>query len=67
VKVCWQVTGCRKDPWALANPFQAEQEKPERDRGCYLAPELYDAPEERRVWNSTRELAYDSAEGGLGP
>src|SRR5215217_5061831 len=28
MKVCWQVTGTRKDPWAAANPFVVEEEKP---------------------------------------
>jgi hypothetical protein len=49
MKVCWQVTGTRKDPWATANPFEVEQEKPEEERGRYLDPALYDAPEEQRV------------------
>ena len=49
MKVCWQVTGSRKDPWAAANPFEVEQEKPEEDRGRYLDPSLYDAPEEQKV------------------
>jgi hypothetical protein len=49
MKVCWQLTGTRKDPWAAANPFEVEQEKPEEERGRYLDPSLYDAPEEQRV------------------
>jgi hypothetical protein len=49
MKVCWQVTGTRKDPWAAANPFEVEQEKPEEEPGRYLDPSLYDAPEEQRV------------------
>jgi hypothetical protein len=49
MKVCWQVTGTRKDRWAAANPFEVEQEKPEEERGRYLEPSLYDAPEEQRV------------------
>jgi hypothetical protein len=49
MKVCWQLTGSRKDRWATANPFEVEQEKPEEERGRYLDPSLYDAPEERRV------------------
>jgi hypothetical protein len=49
MKVCWQVTGSRKDPWAAANPFEVEQEKPQEERGRYLEPSLYDAPEEQRV------------------
>jgi len=49
MKVCWQLTGTRKDPWAAANPFEVEQEKPQEERGRYLEPGLYDAPEEQRV------------------
>jgi hypothetical protein len=49
MKVCWQVTGSRKDPWAAANPVEVEQEKPQEDRGRYLQPDLYGAPEEQRV------------------
>lgn len=49
MKVCWQVTGSRKDPWAAANPFVVEEEKPQEERGRYLQPDLYDAPEEQSV------------------
>jgi hypothetical protein len=49
MKVCWQLTGSRKDRWAAANPFEVEQEKREEERGRYLEPSLYDAPEEQRV------------------
>ena len=49
MKVCWQLTGTRKDAWAAANPFEVEQEKPQEERGRYLQPDLYDAPAEQRV------------------
>jgi hypothetical protein len=49
MRVCWQVTGSRKDPWAAANPFEVEEEKSPEDRGHYLQPDLYNAPEEQRV------------------
>ena len=49
MKVCWQVTGTRKDPWAAANPFEVEEEKPQEERGRYLQPDLYDAPEEQSI------------------
>ena len=49
MKVCWHVTGSRKDPWAAANPFVVEQEKPQEERGRYLQPDLYGAPEEQSV------------------
>ena len=37
VKVCWQVTGVRKDAWAEANRIPVEAE-----RGRYLHPELFE-------------------------
>jgi hypothetical protein len=49
MKICWQVTGVRKDRWAEANPMEVEQEKPEENRGRYLHPGLYGEPEERSV------------------
>jgi hypothetical protein len=48
MKICWQLTGSRKDPSAAAHPFEVEQEKREEERGRYLEPSLYDAPEEQR-------------------
>jgi hypothetical protein len=48
-KVCWQVTGTRRDRWAAANPVEVEPEKPEAERGRYLEPGLYDQPEEKKV------------------
>jgi len=49
MQICWQVTGTRRDRSAQANPFQVEQDKTEEERGRYLEPSLYDAPEEQRV------------------
>jgi hypothetical protein len=46
-KVCWQVTGVRKDPWAEANRIEAEADKPEHERGTYLHPEAHNMPESR--------------------
>jgi hypothetical protein len=41
VKVSWQVTGVRKDPYAEAHRIPDEEEKPDTERGRYLHPELY--------------------------
>jgi hypothetical protein len=49
MKVSWQVTGIRKDPWANANRIQVEEEKPDKERGYYLHPDLYGQPEERGI------------------
>jgi hypothetical protein len=40
------VTGVRHDAYANAHRIQVEEEKSEQDRGTYLHPELFGAPEE---------------------
>jgi hypothetical protein len=51
MKVSWQVTGIRHDAWADAHRIPVEEAKPERERGYYLAPELFGAPPEKRmIW-----------------
>jgi hypothetical protein len=47
MKVSWQVTGVRKDPYAKAHPIQVEEDKPER--GYYIHPYLYDEPAEKGI------------------
>ena len=49
MEVSWQVTGIRKDPWANADRIQVEEEKPDKERGYYLHPDLYDQPEESGI------------------
>jgi len=44
VKVSWQVTGVRKDPFALAHSAPTEEAKPDAERGTYLHPESYGKP-----------------------
>jgi len=44
VKVSWQVTGIRNDPYAANNPMQVEVDKPANERGTYLYPEGYGQP-----------------------
>jgi len=44
VKVSWQVTGIRHDPWANAHRTIVEQAKPEEEQGTYLDPEDYGQP-----------------------
>lgn len=41
LKVSWQVTGIRQDPYAEAHRIPVEPMKPEGERGTYLHPELY--------------------------
>jgi hypothetical protein len=49
MKVSWQVTGIRQDPWAEEHRIQVEPEKLPKDKGKYLNPELYGQPEEMAV------------------
>jgi hypothetical protein len=41
MKICWQVTGIRRDAWAVANPINVETTKREGERNHYLHPSLY--------------------------
>ena len=47
-KVSWQVSGVRDDTWEKAHPMEVEADKG-ADRGHYLTPELYGAPETERI------------------
>ena len=48
-EVSWQLTGVRQDRYAQSNPLVPEQEKGASERGYYLNPELFGAPEEKSV------------------
>jgi hypothetical protein len=49
MKVSWQVTGIRKDPWANAHRISVEEDKPAKERGYYTYPELYGQPKEKGI------------------
>jgi hypothetical protein len=49
MKVSWQVTGIRKDPWGTANRIKVEEEKPGKERNYYLNPDLYNQPAEKSI------------------
>jgi hypothetical protein len=49
VKVSWQVTGIRRDPWASANRIAVEEEKAAEDKGRYLHPELRGQTQEAQI------------------
>ena len=44
LKVSWQVTGIRQDPWANDHRIPVEQAKPADDVGTYLYPQGYKLP-----------------------
>ena len=49
MKVSWQVTGIRHDPYASAHRSPVEVEKSESERGYYLHPELFGQPPEKGI------------------
>ena len=57
MKVSWQVTGIRQDPWAEANVKPVEEDKAVDELGFYLAPESYGQPEEKGIaWARDPEM-----------
>jgi len=57
-KVSWQVTGIRQDAWANANRIPVELDKPAKDKGRYVHPELVEGGEPitglNRRWSHRR-------------
>jgi hypothetical protein len=49
LKVSWQVTGIRQDPYANEHRIPVEEDKAPDDRGKYLHPELYGQPETMQI------------------
>ncbi len=49
MKVSWQVTGVRRDPYAEVHRVQVEVEKNENEKGMYLHPEEYGQLKERGI------------------
>ena len=49
VKVSWQITGVRQDAFAKAHPLVVEQDKPVKEKGFYINPELYGQPEQKQT------------------
>ncbi|OFV96997.1 MAG: hypothetical protein A3H94_06075 [Acidobacteria bacterium RIFCSPLOWO2_02_FULL_60_20] len=49
MKVSWQVTGIRQDPYAEAHRIKVEEDKPADERGYYLHPEDYGQPKEKGI------------------
>jgi hypothetical protein len=49
MKISWQVTGTRHDAWADAHRIPVEETKPKDERGTYLHPELFGAPQTAAV------------------
>jgi hypothetical protein len=54
IKISWQVTGVRNDAYAQKNRIVAEVDKNELEKGKYLAPELFNQPQEKRIGYSKK-------------
>jgi len=50
VKVSWQVTGVRQDPWAEANRIPGAVDKSAEEKGRYLHPAAYGQPESKSIY-----------------
>lgn len=50
VKVSWQVTGIRHDPFADAYRIPVEEEKSGDERGRYLYPDVYGKTVQESIW-----------------
>jgi len=49
MKISWQVTGIRQDPYANENRIQVEVEKPDKETGHYLHYKEYNQPIEKSI------------------
>lgn len=63
LKVSWQVTGIRHDPYAEQNRIKVEEEKPATERGKYLYPAAYGLPMSQGI----ATLPASSAASDLAP
>jgi hypothetical protein len=60
MRVSWQVTGNRHDPYAKAHPLRLEEDKLPQEQGSYLHPVEHGQPEAAR-------LNYQAIREGTGP
>jgi len=49
MKVCWQITGIRRDPYAKAHPVPVEQAKPAHEKGLFLHPRALRQSEKKGI------------------
>jgi hypothetical protein len=67
LKVSWQVTGIRQDPYAEQNRIVVEQDKSPEERGKYLYPAAYGLPMSEGIaalHSGHQEAADSQAPGG---
>jgi hypothetical protein len=59
-RVSWQVTGIRRDPYAVHHRVLVEEDKPEQERGRYLHPTEHGLPDSLAI-RRARDLRVDAA------
>ncbi len=61
LKVSWQVTGIRNDPFARANRIPVEKDKSAQEKGRYLYPAAHNAPETAGLYYMEKQQVAESA------
>ena len=59
MKVSWQVSARRDDPWAHDHPYEHEWQKDPQDLGRYYYPEGYGRSDESRIGSNDQEGGQD--------
>jgi hypothetical protein len=62
VKVSWQVTGIRNDPYAKENRVIVEEEKTSQEKGKYLHPAVYGLDETQSVHTRVKNITEDEVQ-----
>src|SRR5262249_42461763 len=62
MRVSWQVTGVRKDPYANQNRVIPEVDKSPEERGLYLYPEAYGLPREKAINGASSSPKLESTQ-----
>lgn len=60
VEVSWQVTGIRQDAYAEENRIQVEEDKPEKDKGLFLHPEVFGFGPEKSINSKPGDMAIQN-------
>lgn len=62
MEVSWQITGVRKDAYAIAHPVEVQKAKPDGQRGKYLHPKEHGVAEELGVEHDARMAMQRASE-----
>lgn len=62
VKISWQVTGIRQDPYANAHRIKDVVQKTGAEKGKYIHPELYNQPTEKGIFYRDNKIPNSNGE-----